>query len=670
MLTSFELKKMHGDRVLNVFFVLAVFAALLFACMHVEPTAYDKEETARIFASFETSPAQTYRIWTEKQQAYRDYLADETASSLPPFLSDYDAYRRAWEMFSRQTRYHDRLDSVLHQTQGEDAVSAFQSALYQKNQALKLSQDDMQFLPELLDALSFASCLALIWSVLPGISLAYADRRHGVEQLLFASPRGRAHARASKLSAVFLACALGGACLFLASLLPFVLQNGCVPWKAYLQNHELFFVCPYPLTVWQAVLTLFLLTCLGSFALGVCACLIGKHTRRQAVALLLTAVPLFALGTSALFATPDGRSLLHLVSPFAFCDGRVAFGHLYAVCIGAYAVGGLPVTVCAWAFLCALLCVFYVFRHVPAATVPKTKLRMPSLRVPRFVHTVGAFEASKQLVCNKAILLFLPLLLLFAHQVSPTLTPDESYAEQTYRMYMQQLQGAYTPEKQRLIDESLAEVQSVLAQKQDMDAWFADGRITEDEMSAYMRRFGNAQAKEKALVRVANRLGEIRNQPDAEIVYDSGWNVLFSLRLHLFPAGVICAVCCGLFADEYKRGMQRLFPMQSRRQIARAKYVFAVLFACIAALGFEAVQLTLLASRFALPLPFAPSASIVRVQSFGSLSLLCAVCISVLQRVLGCLFTALVCTLCSRLLRRKHAAFVCGMLSALPWVMG
>ncbi|MBQ3003651.1 MAG: hypothetical protein IJD82_07965 [Clostridia bacterium] len=670
MLTRFELKKLYGDRVLTVFFALAVFAALLFACRHTEPTAYDKEETARILASFETFPAQTYRIWTEKQQVYRDYLADETASSLPPFLSDYDAYRRAWEMFSRQTRYHDRLDAVLRQTQGEDAVSVFQSALYQKNQALRLSHDDMQFLPGLFDALAFASCLALVCSALFGISLAYADRRHGVEQLLFASPRGRARTRASKLSAVFLACALGSACLFFASLLPFVLQNGAVPWKAYLQNHESFFVCPYPLAVWQAVLTLFLLTCLGSFALGVCACLIGKHTRRQAVALLLTAVLLFALGTSTLFATPDGRSLLHLVSPFAFCDGRVAFGHLYAVRIGSHAAGGLPVSVCAWTFLCALLCVFFVFRHVPAAAIPKVKLRIPSPRVPRFVHTVGVFEAYKQLVCNKALLLFLPLLLLFAWQFPPMLTPDESYTEQTYRMYMQQLQGAYTPEKQRLVDDSLAEVQSVLAQKQDMDAWFADGRITESEMTDFMRRFGNAQAKEKALVRVAEQLAFVRSQSGAEIVYDSGWNVLFSLRLHLFPAGLICAVCCGLFADEYKRGMQRLFPRQSRRQVARAKYAFAVLFACTAALGFEAVQLTLLASRFALPLPFAPSASILQVQSFGTLPLLCAACVSVLQRVLGCVLTALVCTLCSRLLRRKHAAFVCGMLSALPWVMG
>lgn len=670
MLTRFELKKLRGDRVLTVFFAFAVFTALLFACMHAEPIAYDKEETARILASFEESPAQTYRIWTEKQQAYRDYLADESASALPPFLYNYDAYRRAWEMFSRQTRYHDRLDAVLRQTQGEDAVSGYQSALYQKNQALKLSYDDMQFLPDLFDALSFASALALLLSVLLGISLIAADRRHGLEGLLFVAPRGRMRTRASKLCALFFSTAAESALLFLTALLPFLLQGGLVAWDAYLQNHEMFFVCPYPLTVWQAVLLLFVLTCLGSFAFAVTACLITKHTRHQSVALLLSALPPAVLGTSALFATPDSRSLLHLVSPFAFCDGTAAFGHLYAVRIGTHAAGGLPVTVCAWSFLCALLCAFYVFRHVPAAAVPKIKLRMPSLRVPHFAHTVGTFEICKQVVCNKALLLFLPLLLLFVCLVPPTLTPDESYTEQTYRACMQQLQGAYTPEKQQFVDDALAEVQSVLAQKQDMDARFADGMLTETEMTAYMRRFGNAQAKEQALIRVAEQLSFVRGQSGAEIVYDSGWNVLFSLRLHLFPSVLICAVCCGVFADEYKRGMHRLFPKQSRRQIARAKYAFAVLFACSAALGFEAVQLTLLASRFALPLPLAPSASILQVQSFGTLPLLCAACASVLQRVLGCVLTALVCTACSRLLRQKHAAFVCGVLCALPWIMG
>ncbi len=672
-LTFFELKKLRADQLLTVLLLLACCAVLLFACMHAEPIAYDKGQTARILASFEESPAQTYRLWQEKQQAYRAFLESDTEDALPPDLSDYDAYRRAWEMYSRQTRYHDRLETVLRQTQGEDAVSGYMSSLYRQNQTLKLSHADMQRLPDLFDALAFASALALLLSVLLGVSLIAADRRRGMEQLLFVAPRGRMRTRASKLCALFFSAAAESTLLFLAAILPFLLQGGSVAWDAYLQNHEMFFVCPYPLTVRQAVLLLFLLTWLGSFAFAVTACLIAKHTRHQSVALLLASLPPAVLGTSVFFLPPDGGSPFRLISPFAFCDGNVAFGHLYGIGFGTFAVGGLPVIASAWAFLCAVLCAYFAFRHVPAVdTAHQSKLpfALPTLHVPRFVRTVNRFESAKQLLCNQAICLLLPLLLLFAWQVLPTVTPDQSYTEQTYRVYMQKLQGAYTPQKQQILDGALAEVQRVLGQRQEMEASFASGRITASEMASYMRRFGNAQASEQALVRVAERLDFVRAHPDTEIVYDSGWNILFSFRTHLFPVLSVCAVCCGLFADEYKRGTQFLFPKRARKQIARAKYRFAVVFTCIASLCFEAVQLAAGINRFCFALPFAPSASVPSAQAFGSVPLACAVCLDVSLRVLVYLSAALVCTACSRMLRQKHAAFVCGILSALPWVMG
>ena len=667
----FELKKLRADKLPTILLLLSLCAVLLFACVQAKPIVYDRKETAHILDLFQNSPAETYRTWQEKQQAYRAYLDGEGADELLPFLSDYDAYRHAWEQFSRQTRYRDRLETVLRQTRGEDPVSVYQSALYRKNQALKLSHDDMQLLPNLFQTLSFASALTLALSALLGITVAYTDRRHGTEPLLFATPRGRIHTRVAKLSAICLCSACIGAVLFSSALFPFACQNGFLAWDAYLQNHENFFVCPYPISVYRAVLVLFLLTWLGAFSFGAAACLIGKVISRQVVALPLAALPLIAFGTSAWFVTPDGRSLLHLVSPFAFCDGRVAFGHLYGVRLGTFAVGGLIPIACAWALLCASLCAVYLFRHTPAARSSKSKRRsfaLPSLRVPRWVGTVGSFEVFKQCICNKALVLFVPLLLLFAWQISPTLTPDQSYTEQTYCAYMQKLQGAYTPQKQSLVDNALAEAQGVLAQKQEMDTLFASGAITQAEMSSYMRRFGNAKAQEEALQRVADRLDKIRNLPDAAIVYDSGWNRFFSLRWHIFPLLTICAVCCGLFADEHKHGMHRLFPPSARRRIARAKYAFAVCFALIAALCFETASIAMVAHRFVLALPFAPSLSVSAAQIFGTAPLLYAAGMSVMLRLLGYTAVAFVCALCSRLLRQKHAAFVCGMLSALPFL--
>ena len=50
---------------------------------------------------------------------------------------------------------------------------------------------------------------------------------------------------------------------------------------------------------------------------------------------------------------------------------------------------------------------------------------------------------------------------------------------------MQKLQGAYTPQKQSLVDNALAEAQGVLAQKQEMDTLFASGSVLYIEYRDY-----------------------------------------------------------------------------------------------------------------------------------------------------------------------------------------
>lgn len=675
-LTVFELKKLRADRLLTVAAAIAVCIVAVFAFFSAKPPSHDREATERILASFEASPEQTYLVWEEKQQAYRDYLNDETADGLPTFLSDYDDYRRAWELFSRQTRYHDRLERVLRQTQGADPVSAYISSLYKRNQSLRLSYADMEGLPALLDVLAIASSLVMLLSVLLGITLAYADRSRGTEQLLFASANGRTRVRVSKLFAACICTACFCAVLFAAAILPFSLQNGFASWGAYLQNHESFFVCPYPFAVWQAVLLLYLLTVIGALALGVLSCLIGKHVRRQAVALLLAALPVVMLGSLSLYDFPDGRSLHSLFSPFSFCNGNTAFGHLYGTQIGAFAVGGLPLVACAWALLCVLLCAVYALHHVRAASslrIRKRSFSLPSVRVPRFVRSVGMFEGAKQFLCNKPIILLLPLLVPFAFLISSEIAPDQSYKEQAYRAYMLELQGAYTDEKQQKINGALAEVQQTLAQKEETDALFASGALSRSEMSDFLRRYGKAQAEEQALTRVSEQLDYVRAARDAgqsaEIVYDSGWNILFSFRIRALPVLLICAVCCGLFAEEYKNGMHRLFPRCMRRRIAWSKFAFALCFAPFAALCFEAVQIGLTAHRVLLAMPLAPASSVSAAAPFGAIPLFLSACLSVLCRVGGYMLVALISTLCSRLLRQKHAAFVCGVLSALPWLV-
>ena len=675
-LILYEIKKLQSDRLLTVLGLLAVCVCLHFAYTSAEPPDYDEAAVRTVIARFASDTEHTYRIWEEKQAAYRAFLETAESDTLPTELCDYDVYRRAWERFSRQTRYHDRLESVLRQTQGTDAKSVLLRDVYTKNLSLKLSYDGTDALPELFDALWLCSLFVFLFSVLTGISVSHADRRQGMELLLFSAPNGRARMRMSKLVAAqtcaFAFCTL----LFACAVLIFAFGNGFVAWNAYLQNHASFFVCPYPLTVWQAVLLLYLFTSLSAFVLIALSCVIGKHAKHQAVLLAEASFVLLVLAACAFWEHPEAGSLIHLISPFSFCGGAAAFGHLYAVQIGNFACGGLPFVLGIWGALGILLGAYDVFFHVRTAASKPKRVRMlslPSLHIPRRAKTVCAFEAYKQLVSNRALWLFVPVLFLFCIQASNAITPDQGYGEAVYRAYMERLQGVYTDEKQSQIDRSLAGAQQMLSQKQEMETAFADGNVTRAEMEDFMRRYGRARLEEDALSRVASRLADVRasltNGIPAEIVYDSGWNAFFSLRASPLPFLLLCAVCCGLFAEEYRCGMHRLFPHAVRKPIARAKHRFAIVLVLLTALLFEAVPIILLVCRTSLPSALSPSASIPSVQALSACPVWVSACLSVFCRIAGYLTAALVCTAASRLIRQKHAAFVCGMLCALPWFL-
>lgn len=208
---------------------------------------------------------------------------------------------------------------------------------------------------------------------------------------------------------------------------------------------------------------------------------------------------------------------------------------------------------------------FILFHHTFAkgelgAHRHRAPLRRPSfLRRKRFATTILRQETAKLLFMNGAIFVIVISVIFGGYQVATTesyLDADEIY----YRYYMQKVEGPYTMDTVAKLQEMQAEFVPIY----NLQAALQSKKITTEDYQSMMSAYGNLQQKMKAFERVVGKLSYLKDKPRAEIVYESGYVVLFDLAdRHDVQDALLCCLAtvlsfAGLFSIEAQSGMRKV----------------------------------------------------------------------------------------------------------------
>ena len=241
-----------------------------------------------------------------------------------------------------------------------------------------------------------------------------------------------------------------------------------------------------------------------------------------------------------------------------------------------------------------------------------------------------------------------------------------------YRMYMENLSGPLTPEKEAYILQEKEQIESILSQRDQMDQDYREGILSKDDYRIYNLQYYEAQEKQETFLRVFEKyqyfteredikiglqaqLAEAEGKKDAgnvtrlhilleqyhtlpEFFDDTGWNILLGLDIVDIVYIMLFILIVSYFNAEYSCCIQ---PLNDTYKLRSRLYLYKTEIVLITTLVFvllsQSVDFLFANATYGLPNAQAPMQSLSQFGSYAhAISLRqSAICI-LLMRILGC----------------------------------
>ena len=537
---------------------------------------------------------------------------------------------------------------------------------------------DIQYAPQkgLFTALDyqFTDLILLAAMLLLASLLLRQERDSGMLNLVRSMPGGRLHTALAKLGALAVSLLAVLLLLYGVNLVYCGLTFGLGPLGRSIQSVPALMRCTMKITVGQYLVLFLLAKWAGAFVMGLWVMLAALWARRAfagwcgalalpaAQWLIREAIPatsrLNVIKYANLVSLLRTNELLGNYRNLYWFDKPVSLPlveWLAAIFYGSFLAGSFCLLFCRGQLLAAPA--FAGLRRKAAKTRATTVLRQESRKL--FV------------LCGAAV-----VLLAFAgYQIWQTST-TESYVDAEeiyYAYYMKQLAGPYTEETYQKLLTMNEEFEPI----RQLDRALQSGKITSEAYQAQMGAYYGLQQKMSVFQRIQyDNLTYIKENPKAQMVYESGWEKLFGFSgesdlQDSLTAGLVSCICLtGLFAFEQKGGMKRVVmatPL-GRQRTVRCKLAVGTVGAALICLLTCLPRFLVVLRDYGLSMPFAPAMSLQGYHALPAWITLSDLLVwGVLARLLACMTMMLILMTLSEFIGNTLGAiFVGSILFCLP----
>lgn len=399
-------------------------------------------------------------------------------------------------------------------------------------------------------------------------SLIIRDERDNGLLLLIRSTRGgRGKTAVAKIAAFAISTLAILFCIYGANLLFCEWRYGLGNLSRSVQSNPFLMRCTMTISCFR-YLCLFLLAKWGAnFVIGLCVMAFALYARR--------ALP-GCLGALTVLAV---QLVLRLIVPATSTWNILKYANMISLLNSNELLGvyrnlhffGSPVELPATECLTAIV-LSGVFLSIFIRMFAVSELRIAERRSPRhgrqrkWFTTVRAEEGHKLLVVNAALIVLIAALgyqgFVLSQQQS-YIDSDEIY----YRYYMDSISGRYTRETYEWLQEANEEFAPI----RELEQQYANHEISELEFSMRMGEYYSLQQKMMVFEnRVLPRARYVLDTPDASIVYETGYCLLFDFEdsqdiYDTLLTGALVSLCfSGLFALEKQSGMIKVIQATAR----------------------------------------------------------------------------------------------------------
>lgn len=653
---GYEIKKLTGIKSLWVFVLLFFVLNVVVAFVQTPAPAVDGDVAASFFDLYKADPQRVEADYRE----FKEFTASQDPASPqagPGWTDRYFPGRASDEalfdlLFSQKEyldKWPDTMERVVYaagenlQDYSQRMRAGFQLGYQQ--QVINVYSPFTQRTLELAyvhgydEYLTYdvQNILVAMLCILMAAHLFLCETETGTLSIVRTAKRGRAATGLSKVAVLFASSALLTLLFCAGSFIAIGCKGGYSGIDQCLPAFSTFQLCPFSITVWQALLLQLGIRLAGVFVWSLVAAGISLLVRDYAVSLLSSGA---LYGISVLLAWTDfsdANHILRLGSLHTLIGGSAVFTRYHAVNVFSCAVpyvAFIPAFLLILAVALVLFCVAFYSRaggrtsspgrgwmkRLGAKTAEKWYGLLHHLHRNKSRRGLVAYEFKKNLLTAKALLIVAVIL---AAKAAVTAMPAQDGESLFYEIYMNTLQGPMTDEKHDYIAAERQRIDHTIVQYEAMREAYQNDDISYTELVDYMSEYWNALAQNEAFARIEGHAAYIDARAQAGVsawfVYDSGWDALFHKPFDVCLSALLLLLTAELFSREYTSGFAGIMrsTRRGRGKTFCAKMLVAVTVSLVFTAVFTGVDLWQVSARYALPLSEAPLASL---ESFGTIT--------------------------------------------------
>lgn len=480
--------------------------------------------------------------------------------------------------------------------------------------------------------------IVLLLVLLYGIFIFTQDHISGTYPIIFSAKNGRLATALSKI-AVSVIFSLFITVLFIAENILTVdyFYGFSSPFVA-LQNVDLFYLCPYNISVLQ----FFLISSLLKLSALIFFCFITEALcvfLKNYVLIYISGFCFLCLNLlfyNLNYVNPE--NLLKTVNLFAVIDSSGCYKRLRTVNLLGAIVPLQNFILYTYTASALILIILIVFRyscfshdiqkikflenftdHLRSSKEKRTSGKKSPQK--KFTLSVFSWELRKTIFQRKAIpilwLLLIIKIMISVNEYEPIL----SYADAVYHDYMTVLAGEDSNEKREFVIAERNRIDTTVSSFDIIQSQYYANQIDSETYRIKINEYNTACQRSPILQKIESHIeyiDELKAEGKAAwFVYDTGWIKLFFSSFDWILYVTVIILTIGVFNSEYESssssgGFEKILRStgNGRRKTFLRKYLSSLLLSLIAFVVCNSIDMFLLSEAFELPLPDAPLSSI------------------------------------------------------------
>lgn len=572
-------------------------------------SAFSIIDTIRNLQNSENEAMVEYsKILREENQEITEKYMNQYQNAEYPYTKDASKELAFWkeikQEFEETERYQETINTILTKAEELETISVFQESIndfssqnikdtakqYEKMLPTKIDYQPAKGI-ECFTKMGITDILMILFIFIISSIMVLEEKQKNLLMLIKSTKEGRIKTMVGKIIVMGLLIIGFSSMLYLIQFVYYGITIGYGNLGASLQSINTFLFSTLPINIGEYLL-LFLGTKMIVFFIVSLIILLISIFAKNSVTTYIAVIAVFLISFWLYQAIDPGSSfqVIKYINIINLLETNGIYKTYFNLKIGNSREDVLTLSIIFGIILLfsLILGIIFLFDRKRDLTTKDSRLlsKVKNFTILKLKIATKVFthELYKLFITNK-VAIFLIAFMIFQIVNLNTASKTVSFSENTYKNYMKLLEGKLTSEKVKFIEEENKKFVEAEMSIKNIEEKQQKGELSKQVANRYKEPYEDMLSTQEIFNRVLAQYEYIKENPEAEFVYDTGYKELLRVNKNAFIENdlylVVISIICftSLFVIEYRTGMIHLLNTtpKGRKYTAKSKIVVCII---------------------------------------------------------------------------------------------